>query len=86
MKQPCAAIAAVRIHPLLPYSFLLLLMYHESAFITTDHDAGIKFLANCRSVINTTIVFSLNHKRVMLLNNIWLPVVFALMLIDLLVI
>ena len=41
-KQPRAAIAAVRIQLLLPYSFLLLLMYHESDFTSTD--AGIKFI------------------------------------------
>ena len=42
MKQPRAAIAAVRVHLLLPYSFLLLLMHHESDFTSTDD--GIKFI------------------------------------------
>ena len=40
MKQPRAAIAAVSVQLLLKYSFLLLLMYHESDFTSTD--AGIK--------------------------------------------
>ena len=63
-------------------SFLVLLMYHESDIIITDHDAGIKFLANCRSVINATIIFSTNHERVMLVKSIWLLVVFALILME----
>ena len=42
IKQPCAAIAALSVQLLLPYSLLLLLMHLESDFTNTD--AGIKFI------------------------------------------
>ena len=48
IKQPCAAIAALSVQLLLPYSLSLLLMHHESDFTSTD--AGIKFITKSWSI------------------------------------